>query len=220
MRVHGAPQRRGDILYVHYDRSQAILVRSSPRAPWNEIKRVNKLKKPAGTWHEGKVTCSGDTLRVYLNGKLLYEAKHTGLKAGRIGFYASQGRVHIKDIVVGGRSRRPATAFTLPPRPAHILDVRRIWNEARHNGFTDLVRGALEAAGHESATSTATLFDQNLTAGQQSIVDALREADGHVIVEILAAKTQLPLSQVQADLTLLQIRGNVHRDHQGIRLKR
>ena len=83
-----------------------------------------------------------------------------------------------------------------------------------------LVRGALEAAGHESATSRATLFDTNLTAGQQSIVDALREADGHVIVEYLAAKTQLPLSQIQADLTLLQIRGNVHRDHQGVHLKR
>ncbi len=83
-----------------------------------------------------------------------------------------------------------------------------------------LVRGALEAAGHESATSRTTLFDTNLTTGQQSIVDALREADGDMIVEHLAAKTQLPLSQVQADLTLLQIRGNVHRDHQGIRLKR
>ena len=83
-----------------------------------------------------------------------------------------------------------------------------------------LVRGALEAAGHASATTRATLFDTSLTTGQQSIVDALREADGDMIVEHLAAKTQLPLSQIQADLTLLQIRGNVHRDHQGIHLKR
>ena len=83
-----------------------------------------------------------------------------------------------------------------------------------------LVRGALEAAGHTSATTRATLFDTSLTTGQKSIVDALREADGNMIVEHLAAKTQLPLSQVQADLTLLQIRGNVHRDHQGVHLKR
>ena len=83
-----------------------------------------------------------------------------------------------------------------------------------------LVRGALEVAGHESATTAATLFDQNLTNGQQAIVDALTDADGTVAVEQIAARTQLPLSQILADLTLLQIRGRIHKDHTGVRLRR
>ena len=33
-----------------------------------------------------------DTLKVSLNGRLLYEAKNPVLKRGRIGFYANQGR--------------------------------------------------------------------------------------------------------------------------------
>ena len=45
-------------------------------------------------------------------------------------------------------------------------------------------------------------------------------ADGTVAVEQIAARTQLPLSQILADLTLLQIRGRIHKDHTGIRLTR
>ena len=53
--------------YVHFDRGQAILVRHSTDVGWNEIKRVSSLQKPAGEWHEGRVECHGDTLRVSLN---------------------------------------------------------------------------------------------------------------------------------------------------------
>ena len=77
--------------YVHFDRSQAILVRSGDTGSWNEIKRVGYLDKPAGRWHLGQLECAGDTLKVSLNGKLLYEAKDAKLKRGRIGFYAQPG---------------------------------------------------------------------------------------------------------------------------------
>ena len=93
--------------YVHFDRAQAILVRSDRDNSWTEIKRVGGLDKPAGQWHEGQLECVGDTLRVSLNGKLLYEAKDAALARGRIGFYASQGLVHVKDIVVSGNRPRP-----------------------------------------------------------------------------------------------------------------
>lgn len=86
-----------------------------------------------------------------------------------------------------------------------------------------LVRGALEAAGVDGAKSAATLFDGNLTPGQQSIVDALNE-DGEtepLMAEQIAARTQLPLQQIMADLTLLQIRGRLTKDWSGrVRLKR
>jgi DNA processing protein len=90
-----------------------------------------------------------------------------------------------------------------------------------------LVRGALEASGAAGATKAATLFDNNLTAGQKSIIHALSAAGGAhsdgeaVLVEVIAARTQLPLSQIMADLTLLQIRGRVTRGMDGrVRLKR
>ena len=89
-----------------------------------------------------------------------------------------------------------------------------------------IVRGALEASGVEGAKSAATLFDGNLTPGQQAIVEALQEdgeaeASQPLMAEQISARTQLPLQQIMADLTLLQIRGRVTKDWSGrVRLKR
>ncbi len=101
--------------YVHFDRGQAILVRSGEGQSWNEIKRVGGLDKPAGQWHTGELEARGDTLRVSLNGKLLYEAKDARLKQGRIGFYAGQGKAHVKDIVVVGEATKAQKELVVPP---------------------------------------------------------------------------------------------------------
>ena len=101
--------------YVHFDRGQAILVRSDASQSWNEIKRVGGLDKPAGTWHTGELQATGDTLRVSLNGKVLYEARDATLGRGRIGFYAGQGRAHVKEITVAGKSSPAAGKFVVPP---------------------------------------------------------------------------------------------------------
>lgn len=101
--------------YVHYDRSQAILCRSDTDNDWIEIKRKSGLDKPAGTWHQGEVQCQGNTLRVFLNGELLYEAEDPALSAGRIGFYAGQGLVHVKNIVVSGEAEPSAAPLSFPP---------------------------------------------------------------------------------------------------------
>jgi DNA processing protein len=83
-----------------------------------------------------------------------------------------------------------------------------------------LLRGALEAAGHPDARCAATLFDGKLTAGQQAILEALRDRDDPMLVDQIAGRTRLPLSQIMADLTLLQIRGRIHKDPAGVRLRR
>ena len=101
--------------YIHFDRGQAILVRADEGNSWTEIKRVGGLKKPAGTWHEGELQAKGDTLKVSLGGRLLCEAKDTTLRRGRIGFYAGQGLVHVKDIVVSGAARKAQSEFVVPP---------------------------------------------------------------------------------------------------------
>lgn len=101
--------------YVHYDRSQAILCRSNNDNGWIEIKRVGNLDKPAGSWHQGEVQCEGGVLRVLLNGTLLFEAEDKTLTGGRIGFYAGQGLVHIKDVVISGTAHPAANTLAFPP---------------------------------------------------------------------------------------------------------
>jgi hypothetical protein len=124
--------------YVHFDRAQAILVHANQQQSWNEIKRVGGLDKPAGQWHQGKLECVGDTLRVWLNGRMLYEAKATDIGAGRIGFYANQGIAHVKNIVVCGKARKPETRFVIPP-PLHVF-VCKDAGAGAYEAFPDVCR--------------------------------------------------------------------------------
>jgi DNA processing protein len=63
--------------------------------------------------------------------------------------------------------------------------------------------------------TVTTLFTQNLTPSQQRIVDAL---NGTASPDQLSAATGLAVSVVQADLTMLQIRGLVRKE--GLRFVR
>lgn len=101
--------------YVHFDRGQAILVRSDQGQSWNEIRHAGGLDKPAGTWRTGELKAIGHTLTVSLNGKVLYEAKDANLHGGRIGFYANQGRAHVKEITVTGSTQKAEDKFVVPP---------------------------------------------------------------------------------------------------------
>ncbi|MCZ6836447.1 MAG: DNA-processing protein DprA [Planctomycetota bacterium] len=92
-------------------------------------------------------------------------------------------------------------------------DVLRQLNDSSH-----LVRGALEVAGHPDASSPTTLFEGQLTPGQQTIVEVLKGDGMSMLVDQLAAKTGMAMSQLLADLTLLEIRGLVKKDRSGIRL--
>ncbi|NUQ62280.1 MAG: exo-alpha-sialidase [Pirellulales bacterium] len=124
--------------YVHFDRTQAILVRSDQHQTWNEIKRVGGLEKPAGQWHQGRLECCGDKLRVWLNGKMLYEAQDAALAGGRIGFYANQGIAHVKDIVVRGKPQKAETALVVPP-PMHVF-VCKDAGAGAYEAFPDVCR--------------------------------------------------------------------------------
>ena len=124
--------------YVHFDRKQAILVRSDASVSWSEMKRVGNLKKPAGQWHEGKLECTGDTLKVSLNGQLLYEIKDSKLKRGRIGFYANQGRARVKDIVVTGHSQKPSAKLKIPP--PQFVTVCKDAGAGAYEAFPDVCR--------------------------------------------------------------------------------
>lgn len=123
---------------VHFDRGQAILIRSDEDNPWNEIKRLSGLEKPAGQWHEGAVQCAGDVITVSLNGKKLYEARDSRLTSGRVGFYASQGLVHIKDIsITGEASTPPGKLVKLPPKFVYVC---RDAGAGAYEAFPDVCR--------------------------------------------------------------------------------
>ncbi|MBN2296518.1 MAG: exo-alpha-sialidase [Pirellulales bacterium] len=124
--------------YVHLDRGQAILVRSDEANEWNEIKRVSKLDKPAGKWHSAKLERRGDTLTVSLNGKQLYEAKSPAGPAGRIGFYAGQGLVEVKDIIVTGAAKKATAEFEVPP-PSFVY-VCKDAGAGAYEAFPDVCR--------------------------------------------------------------------------------
>ncbi len=128
----------GSFYYVHFDRGQAILVRSSPQVSWKEIKRVSGLQKPAGKWHQAKVEMKGHAIRVTLNGKLLYEATDENLEKGHIGFYANQGVAHVKDIVVSGKAEASTSEFKrLPPL---VRVVVRDAGAGAYEAFPDVCR--------------------------------------------------------------------------------
>ncbi len=91
---------------------------------------------------------------------------------------------------------------------------------AQLEASSHLVRGALAVAGHPDATSTARLFDGHLTTAQKAIVEVLDASGETILVDQIAARTRLPMSRVRADLTLLQIRGRIHQDSSGVRLKK
>ena len=124
--------------YVHFDRGQAILVRADASQSWNEIKRAGGLHKPAGAWHTGELQACGDTLRVSLNGQVLYEAKDAMLGRGRIGFYANQGRAHVKEITVTGTSSPAPGKFVVPP--AMFAYVCRDAGAGGYQAFPDVCR--------------------------------------------------------------------------------
>ena len=128
----------GNYYSVHFDRASAILVRSSTALSWNEIRRAGSPRKPLDAWQEAQLECRGDALRVSFNGKLLYEAKDGKLARGRIGFYGSQGVVHVKDIVITGNPLVPQRDLTFPP-PNHVA-VCEDAGAGAYEAFPDVCR--------------------------------------------------------------------------------
>ena len=91
---------------------------------------------------------------------------------------------------------------------------------AQLDASSHLVRGALEAAGHPDARNATTLFAGNLTPAQKAVLGAIEDAERPLQVDQIAAKTGLPVSEIMADLTLLQIRGRIQKDHEGVGVRR
>ena len=102
---------------------------------------------------------------------------------------------------------------------ALVIDHADVLRQLDGAGHT--IRGIVgKAQGRgEKATAAPTLFDLKLSDGQQAIVNALNDEGAALLVDVIAARTQLPLHQIMADLTLLQIRGVIGKDRHGFHLR-
>jgi len=125
--------------YVHFDRRSAILVRFDETSEWMEITRVAVPNREAGKWYDASLEIHGDTLTVSFDGKKLYDAKDAALKgAGRIGFYASEGVVHVKDIRVEGDSQAATVELKFPPQ--YFIRIRADASVGGYAAFPDVCR--------------------------------------------------------------------------------
>jgi DNA processing protein len=89
---------------------------------------------------------------------------------------------------------------TLVTNAADVLD-------ALGDAGQTLKAGLTHQTDHAEA-SAPSLWEQALTPSQRTLIEALREpAD----LDALVSRTNLPVAQIQADLTMLQIRGAIKR---------
>jgi DNA processing protein len=125
-------------------------------------------------------------------------------------------------MAVPGRVDSPASAGCLrllqQQAAALVINHADVLNQL--DASSHLVRGALEDAGISNARASATLFDGTLTESQSAIIRTLEDTADRLDLDHLAARTQRPVSELMADLTLLEIRGRIEREHGGVRLRR
>jgi DNA processing protein len=100
---------------------------------------------------------------------------------------------------------------TLVTSGADVLDALGETGSLLKAGMT------IDADGHDKADVQPTLFEQNLSASQRKIVDSLAQPRQ---LEQIASNTGLAIHVIQADLTMLQIRGVVAKDGMSFRRKR
>jgi len=64
-----------------------------------------------------------------------------------------------------------------------------------------------------------SIRELDLTTGQRAIMEALIGESGPLFVDQLSARTGRGMSEMMADLTLLELRGQVRRDHKGVHIR-
>ncbi|MHC5024546.1 MAG: DNA-processing protein DprA [Planctomycetota bacterium] len=83
-----------------------------------------------------------------------------------------------------------------------------------------LVRAATAGSEEQPSTGGGALLSGSLTDTQAAILEMLRSRSEPAAPDEVAVAVQVPVQQVLAELTLMQIRGLVARDHRGVRLRR
>ncbi len=125
--------------YVHFDKWSAILCRCNDDDVWHEIKRTRVAHKP-GPWYRAEVKRKGTKISVHFQGKCLFEADAPLVKAGHVGFYASQTIGHVKDISIVGTPTKLPMPWTLKRRPRNWIHVCTDAGAGAYEAFPDVCR--------------------------------------------------------------------------------
>ena len=78
-------------------------------------KRGN-LDKAEDQWYTARVECEGQLVRVFFGDRFLFANQATDLKPGYVGFYADEGRAHIRRLDFDGKQVRLDTKWQLGSR--------------------------------------------------------------------------------------------------------
>jgi len=126
--------------YVHIDRRNAVLCRSTAEKSWTEIMRRHVPRDEDGRWYTARVETVGTQIKVFFEGKLLYVAKSASLKPGLVGVYAGQARAWVRRVAATGKPARLAKPWQLVKVPEHHVVVCEDAGAGGYEAFPDVCR--------------------------------------------------------------------------------
>ena len=143
-------QDSASFYYAHLDSkfSQVIIVKSGPKKPWVELKRVGKVPIKPDEWHTARAICIGPSLQIFLDGRKVAEAEDGSYKAGKVGLRAGQGRIYFDDVCVSGTRGTLEKEWKVMPESivesdlnAHRLEkAKRVLAETNGGFFPVLIK--------------------------------------------------------------------------------
>lgn len=93
----GKNQAQGDLICMagaEYKEHQGM----GPNTP--VAKRGPSVEKPIGEWNLIEMLCSGDDIKIYVNGKLMNEGTACTLTSGKIGIQSEGGDIEIRKLYI------------------------------------------------------------------------------------------------------------------------
>lgn len=153
-------------------------------------------------------------------GVIVVEASH---RSGSLITARLAGEQHGREVMaVPGRVDSPASAGCLAAIregwAALVTSAADVLDQLDSAG--QLMRGAMEAAGSVAATTKPGEPDSHVSERQELILRALDDAGAVVGLDELARRCGLPMSELLAEVTMLEVRGRLKRDHRGVERRR
>jgi len=100
--------------YCFYlNRREGRLYRVALGRPWKLLDHRGGLEKDEGKWHVAQVECTGEIIRVFFAGKLLFATNAPDLRPGWVGVLAKQSRLSVRHLGLSGKPARMQPAWGL-----------------------------------------------------------------------------------------------------------
>lgn len=95
IQCQGQHEKQGDLFLMNgADRKEHKGQGSNVPLP----KREPSNEKPVGEWNICQMVCAGNSVKAYINGRLMNEATECNVSSGRIGFQSEGGEFEIRKV--------------------------------------------------------------------------------------------------------------------------